>query len=125
MSKVFYNKLVRDNIKGIIEAKNESCDVRVIASDEEFEQELMKKIVEEAKALSMVRTRAEFLAEVTDLMIVLDTLNDHMKFDEAEVEAAMQSNIARKGLYQNRHFLHWSDDKTYESNESPQGIKDT
>lgn len=123
MSKVFYNKLVRDNIKEIIETKGETCHIREIETEDEFQQELMKKIVEEAKALSMVRTREEFLKEVTDLMIVLDTLNDRMQFDKDTVELAMQENIAQKGLYNNRHFLHWSDDKTYESNESPQGIR--
>lgn len=124
MAKVFYNKLVRDNIEDIITAKGETCEVRRIDSDEEFQQELLKKVVEEASALAMTRTRDEFLQEVSDLMLVLDTLNDFLKFDEATLKAAMADNIARKGGYENRHFLHWSDDRTYVSNESPQGIKD-
>lgn len=124
MAKVYYNKLVRDNIKEIIENKGESCEVRVIETEEEFQQELMKKIVEEAAALSMVRTREEFLKEVTDLMLVLDTLNDSLQFDKDTVEKAMQENIAKKGLFKNRHFLRWSDDRTYQTNESPQGIQD-
>ncbi len=40
MSKVFYNKLVRDRIKEKIEGKGESCAVRLIKDDAEFEQEL-------------------------------------------------------------------------------------
>jgi len=122
MAKVFYNKLVRDKIKDKIEGKGETCEVREIADDAEFQQELLKKVVEEASALSMTRTKKEFLEEVTDLMLVLDTLNEFLQFDEATMQQAMQENIDRKGLYKNRHFLHWSDDKTYESNESPQGI---
>ncbi len=122
MAKVFYNKLVRDKIKDKIEGKGETCEVREIADDAEFQQELLKKVVEEASALSMTRTKKEFLEEVTDLMLVLDTLNEFLQFDESTMQQAMQENIDRKGLYKNRHFLHWSDDKTYESNESPQGI---
>jgi len=122
MAKVFYNKLVRDKIQDKIEGKGETCAVRTIESDEEFQQELLKKVVEEASALSMTRSKKEFLEEVTDLMLVLDTLNEFLQFDEATMQQAMQENIDRKGLYKNRHFLHWSDDKTYESNESPQGI---
>ena len=122
MAKVFYNKLVRDKIQDKIERKGETCEVRTIESDEEFQQELLKKVVEEASALSMTRSKKEFLEEVTDLMLVLDTLNEFLQFDESTMQQAMQENIDRKGLYKNRHFLHWSDDKTYESNESPQGI---
>ena len=122
MSRVYYNKLVRDNIKGIIEGKGESCDVRQIVDDDEFHQELLKKVVEEAKALSMVRTRQEFIEEFADLMLVLDTINEFLQFTPEEIDSAMQANVDRKGRYHNRHFLHWSDDKTYESNESPQGI---
>lgn len=120
--KIYYNKLVRDKIKDIIEGKGESCEVRVITSEREFEQELMKKIVEEAIALSMARTRQDFLHEATDLMLVLETLNEHLKFSDEEIAAAMADNIERKGKYDNRHFLHWSEDKTYQSNESPSGV---
>lgn len=123
MSKVYYNKLVRDKIKRIIEDKGERCDIRPIKDDDEFHQELLKKVVEEAKALSMVRTRAEFIEEFSDLMLVLDTINEFLQFTTEEIEAAMKENVERKGLYRNRHFLHWSDDRTYKSNESPQGIK--
>lgn len=120
--RIYYNKLVRDNIKDIIENKGETCEVRVIASDREFEQELMKKIAEEASALAMVRSREEFLSEATDLMLVLEALNDHLQFTNEEIAAAMAENVARKGRYDNRHFLHWSEDKTYTSNESPSGV---
>ena len=124
MAKVYYNKLVRDKIKDIIEAKGEHCEVRPIVDDDEFHQELLKKVVEEAAALSMTRTRADFIEEFADLMLVLDTINEHLQFTEEEISAAMQANVEKKGRYSNRHFLHWSDDKTYESNESPQGIRE-
>lgn len=124
MSKVFYNKLVRDEIKTKIENKGESCEIREISDKQEFQQELLKKIVEEATALSRSRTRADFLSEYSDLMVVLDALTAQMEFSEAEVQVALSENVERKGLYKKRHFLHWSDDKTYESNESPQGVKE-
>lgn len=120
--RIYYNKLVRDNIKDIIEGKGETCDIRAIVSDREFEQELMKKIVEEASALSMCRSRDDFLQEVTDLMLVLDTLNRHLQFTDQEIKQAMEHNVQRKGGYEKRHFLHWSEDKTYTSNESPSGV---
>lgn len=123
-NRIYYNKLVRDNIKDIIESKGETCEIRPIVSEREFEQELMKKVVEEASALSMCRERDEFLHEVTDLMLVLETLNEHLQFTDQEIKDAMDKNVAAKGLYAKRHFLHWSEDKTYTSNESPSGVTD-
>lgn len=122
MNKVFYNKLVRDHIPTKIEEKGEACSIRVISDDEEFKQELLKKVAEEAGALSRARSRDQFLAEYADLMVVLDTLTAHLEFSEAEVKTALKENVAKKGLYKNRHFLHWSSAGNYQSNETPQGF---
>jgi len=120
--KVFYNKLVRDAIKDKIEGKGETCEVRAITDDAEYQQELLKKITEEAAALSMVRSRAEFLDEYADLMVVLDALTAQLEVSEADIQVAIKENVERKGLYKNRHYLHWSADSDYQSNETPQGI---
>lgn len=123
MKKVFYNKLVRDGIKTKIEGLGEACSVRVLSDDVEFEQELFKKVLEEASALAHVRNRVDFLAEYADLMVVLDALTAKLEITEAELRVAMTENVTKKGLFKNRHFLEWSEDKSYESNETPQGIK--
>tara|TARA_B100000745_G_C20113051_1_gene380982 strand:+ start:659 stop:1048 length:390 start_codon:yes stop_codon:yes gene_type:complete len=122
--KVFYNKLVRDAIQEKIEGKNEQCEVRELVDDQEFQQELLKKVTEEATALSRVRSRKEFLDEYADLMVVLDALTALMEFSEADVQVALNENVAKKGLYKKRHFLHWSEDVNYVSNETPQGVKE-
>lgn len=124
INKIFYNKLVRDGIEAKIKEKGEACEIRPITDAAEFQQELLKKITEEASALSMVRTRAEFLDEYADLMVVLDALTAELEVSEADITVAMQENVTRKGLYKNRHYMHWSADVDYKSNESPQGIKD-
>lgn len=123
MKKVYYNKLVRDLIQEKIQSRGESCEIRVINDQAEFEQELMKKVVEEAQALAHVRDRKEFLNEYADLMVVLDALTRQLEFSEADIQTAMTENVTKKGLYAKRHFLHWSEDKDYQSNETPQGIK--
>jgi len=123
MSKVFYNKLVRDKIQDKIESKGEQCEVRIINDDNEFQQELLKKVREEAIALSSVRTRTDFLDEYSDLMVVLEALSGTMGFSEQDLQFAIEENIKKKGLYNDKHFLHWSDDEGYISNETPQGIQ--
>ncbi len=123
MKKVYYNKLVRDNIKAKIENVGEACSVRVITDDDEFEQELFKKVVEEATALAYVRTRQEFLNEYADLMVVLDALTAKLEISEADLRIVMTENVTKKGLFKNQHFLEWSEDTDYKSNETPQGLK--
>lgn len=123
IGRVFYNKLVRDGIKGKIEGKGEACSVRKLNDDQEFEQELLKKVNEEASALSRSRNREDFLDEYADLMVVLDALTKHLDISEAEIKVAIEENTKRKGLYNDRHFLEWSDDSAYKSNETPQGLK--
>lgn len=107
MKKVFYNKLVRDGIQHKIESKGEACSVRKIDDQDEFEQELLKKVTEEAQALSRVSSRAEFLEEYADLMVALDALTQLMEFSEADIKTAIVENVAKKGFYKERHFLHW------------------
>lgn len=123
MARVYYNKLVRDGIKAKIEGKGEQCSVRVIEDEAEFRQELLKKVNEEAQGLSQSRTREDFLAEYADLMAVLDALTQSLEISEADIRVALTENVAKKGLYKERHFLHWSDDTDYKSNETPQGIQ--
>jgi len=123
MSRVYYNKLVRDKIQAKIENKGETCEVRAIADSDEFTQELLKKVKEEAQALASSRTREEFLSEYADLMTVLDALTAELEITEADIKVALIENIDKKGLYKLRHFLHWSADAGYKSNETPQGVK--
>ena len=122
MDKVFYNKLVRDNIQDKIEGKGESCEIRELTNDAEYQQELLKKVEEEARGLASARNREDFLSEYADLMVVLDALTSQLEVSEADIQVAMQENVEKKGLYKKRHFLHWSADSGYTSNETPQGI---
>ena len=123
MAKVYYNKLVRDLIQAKIEGKGEACSVRAIEDNDEFLQELLKKVIEEAGALAHISSRAEFLAEYADLMVVLDALTAELEISEAEIKLALEENVQKKGFYKSRHFLNWSEASDYKSNETPQGLQ--
>lgn len=122
ITRVYYNKLVRDNIPAKIEGKGEHCEVRPVADMQEFQQELFKKIKEEASSLSMTRTKEDFLGEYCDLMTVLETIIAQLDISLEELKAARADNLLTKGGYKKKHFLVWSDDVGYSSDESPQGI---
>ena len=122
ITRVYYNKLIRDNVPDMIRAKREGCEVRQITDIQEFQQELFKKIMEEASSISMVRDKKEFLEEYSDLMVVLETLIQQLEISREEVIAARKENLVTKGAYKHGYYLHWSADVNYRSNESPQGI---
>ncbi len=122
INRVYYNKLVRDNIPAKIEAKREKCEIRKITDVQELQQELFKKIQEEASSLAMSRTKEEFLEEYCDLMVVIDTLIRQLEIPKEELIAARKDNLIHKGGYKHGHYLHWSADVKYRSSESVQGI---
>ena len=122
INRVYYNKLIRDNIPAKIEAKHQKCDIRKITDVQEFQQELFKKIQEEAASLAKCRTKEEFLEEYCDLMVVIDTLVKQLGIETEELITARKDNLLTKGAYKHAHYLHWSDDVNYRSNESVQGI---
>jgi len=122
INRVYYNKLVRDNIPAKIEAKKEACEIRTISDVQEIQQELLKKIKEEASSLAMTRTKEEFREEYCDLMVVIETLMRQLEIGKEELLAARKDNLLQKGAYKHGYYLKWSADVKYKSNESPQGI---
>ncbi len=121
-TRVYYNKLVRDNIPDIIKGKREECEICPITDPDEFQQELLKKIKEEAASLAMSRTKEEFLDEYADLMVVLEEVIHQLDISTDDLKQVREDNILRKGRYKHKHFLVWSEDVGYKSNETPQGI---
>lgn len=122
ITRVYYNKLVRDNIPAKIEAKKEACEIRKISDPQELQQELFKKIQEEGASLSMCRDKETFMEEYSDLMIVLETLVHQLNIPKDELLEYRKDNLLKKGAYKHGYYLHWSADVDYKSNESPQGI---
>ena len=122
INRIYYNKLIRDNIPAKIEAKREKCEVSKITDMQELQQELFKKIQEEAASLAMCRTKEDFLEEYSDLMVVLETLVKQLEISREELIATRKDNLLKKGGYKHGYYLHWSADVNYRSSESVQGI---
>jgi len=122
ITRIYYNKLIRDNIPDMIKAKHKECGYEQITDSQEFQQELFKKIREEAMSLAMTRTREDFLKEYADLMMVLETVIHHFDISTEDLKQARIDNHLKKGGYKKQYFLKWSADVEYQSEESPQGI---
>lgn len=122
ITRVYYNKLVRDNIPDMIRAKRKGCEVVQVTDIQEFQQELLKKIKEEAASLALARTREEFLSEYADLTTVLTEIMKQLEITSEELTKAKANNYLKKGGFKHRYFLKWSEDVEYKTDESPQGI---
>ena len=108
MSRITYNKLVRDSIPKKIRDAGDVCEVSVL-DDSAFATALRAKIVEEALELEKATTRDEILSEYADLTVVLDALTSLHEFSEADIKDALSRNIEKKGLLTEKYFLEWAE----------------
>lgn len=80
-----YEKLVRDKIPDIIRENGEEPEIRIL-SDDEYKQELEKKLLEEYHEVlsSTGNNRIEELADMLEVMISLAALEEKTLEDIAE-----------------------------------------
>lgn len=76
---VEYNKLVRDKIPEILDAKGVVCEKR-IATQEEYKTELLKKLREELEEFEV----AGDVEELADIMEVVEALKLLPEYSDAE-----------------------------------------
>jgi predicted house-cleaning noncanonical NTP pyrophosphatase (MazG superfamily) len=114
--KVYYNKLVRDNIPDVIRAKGSQCEVRTL-EPAEYERELLKKVEEEATAFPGLTSKEDLTKELADLVDVLHEVKKVFGITDDEVQAAQEAALAKKGGFEKRVFLVWSSDDGYKTNE--------
>ena len=93
-----YNKLVRDNIPDIIISNGENPITRIL-SDEEYKEELEKKLYEEYQEVlntTNSKDRIEELADMLEIIIALAKLEDKTLDDVVEV--AKTKRLKRGGF---------------------------
>jgi predicted house-cleaning noncanonical NTP pyrophosphatase (MazG superfamily) len=108
--RVYYNKLVWDNVPDLIKEKGKECEIRTL-DNEEFELELLKKVEEEASALPETTSRQELIDELADVVTCIKNIT------ELELADALERHSRRKGRFENKTYLVWSSDSNYKTNE--------
>ncbi len=116
IKKIYYNKLVRDNIPQIIEKAGGSAKFKKL-SGKIFKKELLKKVGEESSALPDIKSRKELINELADIFAVTDEIKKLQKITEKEIKTAMKTNFDKKGGFKKKLFLVWSEDTGYKTNE--------
>jgi predicted house-cleaning noncanonical NTP pyrophosphatase (MazG superfamily) len=119
--RIYYNKLVWDNVPDLIKEKGKDCEVREL-DDDEFEIEIMKKVEEEASALPECTSRQELIDELADVVTCVEYLKSIKGITELELADALERHSRRKGRFEKRNYLVWSSDSTYETNEKAKTV---
>ena len=112
MEKLNFNKLVRDKISDKLKEKGLKFETREL-SDEEFLEELLKKIPEEVEELLQATTQEEFIEEFADIINLLEEVRDAKGILNVDLEKARRKNREQKGGFKKRHFLLWTEDDGY------------
>jgi predicted house-cleaning noncanonical NTP pyrophosphatase (MazG superfamily) len=99
-----YEKLVRDRIPEILDAKGVAYDVHA-ASDSEYRTELVKKLLEEAQEFAEAAAPGE-LADVLEVIAALRTLPEY-----SEVEALRAKKAEERGAFEKRLIASGDDGK--------------
>lgn len=105
MAKIYYDKLVRDNIESIIRTSGKTCKIKTVTGDEKLEY-LFKKVNEEVNELKSSRSPEEF----ADVLEVLDAIASEMNIDKDSVFAAKNSKKEKNGSFENGIVLLEVDD---------------
>lgn len=99
--KYTYNKLVRDKILENINLTEEKrCNYKIL-NEEEYLQELDKKIFEEAHEF----VENHSIEELADLMEVIFAIMKERNISIEEVEKARQIKNSRKGAFKDKIYL--------------------
>lgn len=93
-----YNKLVRDRIPEILDNKGISYEKR-IASQEEYKEELVKKLEEEIGEF----TKENSIEELADVIEVIEALKQLPEY--ADVEEVRKNKAEERGSFEQRIIL--------------------
>ncbi len=95
-----YNKLVRDKIPEIILKDNELPSTRIL-NDEEYIQELNKKLQEEVNEY----LEAENIEEMVDILEVIRAILKHKGVTYEEIEEKRVKKANKRGAFEDKIFL--------------------
>jgi len=102
-----YNKLVRDKIPEIIQSNNEICNIKIL-SNEEYLEELNKKMTEEMKEY----LESGDIEELADLEEVLRAILDFKECSYQDFENIRINKVNKRGAFKNKIFLESTEKNT-------------
>lgn len=104
-----YNKLVRDNIPGLIQGTNKQFSTRVL-SKEEYRVELKKKMNEEISEYQDAATNEEAVEELADILELIHSAAKMHGATTGQLEEIRRAKAERRGGFEKRILLIEVDD---------------
>jgi predicted house-cleaning noncanonical NTP pyrophosphatase (MazG superfamily) len=103
MRKFRFAKLVRDNIVDAIVSKGNTPKWRTL-SDQEYIDELKKKLVEESAEL-VGASNEEVVTELADIQEIMDNLLEVLTVSKGELIAAQNQKNDKNGSFKKRLYI--------------------
>lgn len=104
-----YHKLIRDKIPEIIEKDGSKAKIRIL-NEEEYQEELIKKIIEEAKeALDAGGDKKELTKEIGDILEIIEALIQVFELDRDEIEKMRRKRKELRGGFDKKLFLEYTE----------------
>ncbi|PSB22814.1 nucleotide pyrophosphohydrolase [filamentous cyanobacterium CCP1] len=100
-----HNKLIRDRIPEIIQAAGKQCVVEVL-SEEEYQQALRQKLIEEAHEVE-IATGDDLIQELADLYEVIDELMAAHQIEREAVVKTQEERRVERGGFKKQLRLLW------------------
>lgn len=107
MSRVVYNKLVRDRIPEIIRREGRECATATL-DEGEYLNALLAKLIEEARELAQA-PRGEVTEELADIYEVLSALVTAYGVEIEQVISAQDARRFERGGFRKRIKLLWTE----------------
>jgi len=102
--KKIYNKLVRDNIPHIIRNDGEEPLFRIL-NDEEYKNELERKLYEEYQEVLAAKTTEDKIEELADMLEIICALANLENKSLDDVIEVLQKKRNERGGFDNKIFL--------------------
>ena len=115
-----YNKLVRDKIPKNIDSEQGRKSKFRILDDEEYLNELNKKVLEEANEF----IEENSIEELGDLMEVLNAIIKLKGYNMEEIHKIMKAKEEKKGAFNNKIYLEYVDEERRNLEEEKELNKD-
>jgi len=103
--KYLHNKLWRDDAIEQLEELHGDIIHRIILDDQEYNNQLGLKLIEEAGEVHTAKTRDELSSEVGDVLEVLDCIIALHKLSSQDIEQARNKKRNDRGSYLQRKFV--------------------
>lgn len=108
MRHFYFKKLVRDGVIENMLADATQHPKHRKLDDEEFYQELAKKLVEESSELLKAPTD-ERLEELADVYEVLQAMMSELRVSESDLQQAVEAKLQKRGGFEKRAYVDYID----------------